>query len=477
MLAQREISPVELTRAHLARIEAVDPLLNSFITVTEEVALRQAREAEREIARGEYCGPLHGVPVAVKDLFETLGVRTTAGSLHLAEYLPSEDAVAVQKFHGAGAVLLGKLNMHEWAMSVTNINPFYGDCRNPWDLDRIPGGSSGGSGAALAAELCLGALGSDTAGSIRIPASLCGVVGLKPTYGRISTRGVLPLSWSLDHVGPMARQVRDVALLLQALAGYDARDHYSVDVPVDDYLVGLEAGVQEWRVALMCDGFSPTDKQVDTEVIQAVQEAARVFEQLGADVTEAVPSGIETLWRTYSRMLLSEALAYHQKRVEKEPEKFSDDTLASLKRAERYTAVDYAGARRAQVQLRRQLEDYFGDFDILLTPATPAPARLRSGQENHKGTRPSLVSYTAPFNVSGLPALSLPCGFTADNLPIGLQIVGPAWKEAQVLRAGYAYEQATTWHRRRPPPPVNRDTVASTAGRTRIGRKKGLDLP
>ncbi len=250
-LAQHALSPVELTRAHLARIEQVDPHLTSFLTVTAEQALAQARAAETEIARGNYRGPLHGVPLALKDVIETAGTRTTAGSQQLREYVPTEDATVVRRLKQAGAILLGKLAMHEWAMDVTNINPFYGTCRNPWDTERIPGGSSGGSGAALAAELCLGALGSDTAGSIRIPAALCGVVGLKPTFGRVSTRGVLPLSWSLDHVGPMARRVRDVALLLQVLAGYDPADPHAANVPVPDFSAELDEGVRGWRVALV----------------------------------------------------------------------------------------------------------------------------------------------------------------------------------------------------------------------------------
>ncbi|HEX9029097.1 MAG TPA: amidase, partial [Anaerolineales bacterium] len=255
LIRKGELSPVDLTQAYLERIASLDPQVNSYITITADQALEQARQAEVEIQRGQDRGPLHGIPLALKDLYETRGVRTTAGSRFFADYVPEADAATVQKLHEAGAVLLGKLNMHEIALGVTNNNPHYGPCRNPWALDRSPGGSSGGSGAALAAGLCLGSLGSDTGGSIRIPASLCGVVGLKPTTGRISGRGLIPLSRNLDHPGPMGRCVRDAALLLETLAGYDPADPYSVNIPVSDYMQTLEGGLKGMRVALASDEF------------------------------------------------------------------------------------------------------------------------------------------------------------------------------------------------------------------------------
>ncbi|MEJ2301642.1 MAG: amidase, partial [Anaerolineales bacterium] len=236
LLEKRAISPVDLTQAHLTRIQQVNPHLNCFITLTPELALQSARQAETAIQKGEYRSPLHGIPIALKDLYETAGVRATAGSKFFADYVPEHDCAAWEKLQAAGAINLGKLNLHEIALGVTNANPHFGDCHNPWALERSPGGSSGGSGAALAAELCLGSLGSDTGGSIRIPASLCGVVGLKPTYGRVSLRGVIPLSWNLDHAGPMARRVRDVAILLQIIAGYDSADPYSANLPVPDFV-------------------------------------------------------------------------------------------------------------------------------------------------------------------------------------------------------------------------------------------------
>jgi aspartyl-tRNA(Asn)/glutamyl-tRNA(Gln) amidotransferase subunit A len=278
-ISSGEISPVDLAQAYLNRIELIDPGLNCFLTVTTETALSAARQAEQEIQRGAYRGLLHGIPIALKDLYETRGIRTTAGSKFFTDYLPEADAFAVEKLQQAGTVLLGKLNMHEIALGVTNENPHYGVCRNPWDTRRISGGSSGGSAAALVARLCLGSLGSDTGGSIRIPSSLCGVVGLKPTYGRVSLRGVIPLSWNLDHPGPMARWVREAAILLQAIAGYDPQDPASVDVPVPDYLVSLEQGIKGWRVAFASDPFF---EEANPEILACVQVARRVFEDLGA---------------------------------------------------------------------------------------------------------------------------------------------------------------------------------------------------
>ena len=277
LLRREEISPVELTAAYLERIQTLDKKLNSFITVTAETAMSHASLAEQELQRGSSfegtpLGLLHGIPIALKDLYETQGVRTTAGSRFFADYIPETDAMTVQKLSTAGAILLGKTNMHEIALGLTTVNPHYGACKNPWALERVPGGSSGGSGAALAAGLCLGSLGSDTGGSIRVPAALCGIVGMKPTYGRVSLRGVIPLSWNLDHAGPMARCVQDVAMLLQVIAGYDPDDPYSVDVPVVDYLANIKDGVKDWRVSLMEDEYLD---RTDAEILAAVQEAAQ----------------------------------------------------------------------------------------------------------------------------------------------------------------------------------------------------------
>jgi len=460
LVKQRQISPVELTQAYLARIESLEPRLNCFITLTPEIALHSAHEAESCIQKGEYRGALHGIPVALKDIYETKEVRTTAGSKFYADYIPESDGAVVSRIKAGGAILLGKLNMHEIALGVTNNNPHYGACHNPWNLEKVPGGSSGGSGAALAAGLCLGSLGSDTGGSIRIPASLCGVVGLKPTYGRVSLRGVIPLSWNLDHAGPLARRVRDVAILLQAIAGYDPQDPYSANIPTDDYGVGnpskansthLETGsfrtnLAGWRVALACDEFF---SEADHEVQSAVQAAGVVFEQLGAKVNRVeIPNG-RTAAQANGRMVTSDAAAYHKERMEDHPEYFGADVLERLRQGASYSAADYSLCRRTQTLVRFQFEQFFMNYDILLTPTTPITAPPIQGPDAVEQAR-LLTGFTAPFNLTGLPALSLPCGFSQEGLPIGLQIISRPWGEAQIFGAAYAFEQATQWHQRVP---------------------------
>ncbi|MCI0519410.1 MAG: amidase [Chloroflexi bacterium] len=446
-IEDEEVSPVELTRAHLERICQVDGQVNSYITVLEKDAMRQAEAAEKEIKAGVRRGALHGIPLALKDLFETGGVRTTHGSRVLGGYRPEADGYVVSRLKNAGAVILGKTNMHEIALGVTNVNPHFGPCRNPWDLNRMTGGSSGGSAAALSAGMCLGALGSDSGGSIRIPASLCGVVGLKPTFGRVSLRGVLPLSWNLDHVGPMARRVADVAILLQAIAGYDVQDPASINAPAEEFITEMEDGVQGWRIALAGDEHFT---EADEEVWSAVQAAAEVFASLGAAVEAAdFPEGYLAA-QTNIRMLLSDAAAYHHERLANQPEDFGEDIRTRLQNGAAIAAPDYSLARREQSRLRRLYERFFEEYDVLLTPTTPVTAPLIEGPDALEEAR-RLTRFTAPFNVTGLPALSLPCGFTRDGLPIGLQIVCRPWAEGLALRAAFAYEQAADWRKRIPP--------------------------
>jgi aspartyl-tRNA(Asn)/glutamyl-tRNA(Gln) amidotransferase subunit A len=446
LVARREISPVELTQAHLDRTELLEERLNCVITLTPEAALESARQAEREIQRGEYRGRLHGIPLALKDLYETAGVRTTAGSRFFADYIPQADGACVERMAAAGAVILGKYNMHEIALGVTNANPHFGACHNPWQLDRVSGGSSGGCGAALAAEMCLGALGSDTGGSIRIPASLCGIVGLKPTSGRTSLRGVVPLSWNLDHPGPMARRVSDTAILLRGIAGFDLEDPYSVDVPVSDYLQELGGGVRGWRIALASDEFFTWG---EGEVLAAVRKAAETLANLGAQVEETGFRGGREAARANGLMVTSDAAAFHQERLESRPEDFGADVLQRLRSGAAFTSSEYIQARRTQTVLRRQFEQFYDAFDLLLTPTTPVSAPPIEGPDAVEQAR-TLTRFTSPFNLTGLPAISLPCGFTESGLPIGLQIVGPPWSEAAVLRAAHAFEQATEWHLRKP---------------------------
>jgi len=446
LIRTRTITPLELTQACLERIQQVDPVLNSFITLSADTALEEAGRAGEQIQQGNYLGPLHGTPLALKDLYETRDVRTTAGSKIFSQHVPDQDAYTVERLKAGGAVILGKLNMHEIALGVTNVNPHYGPCRNPWNNERISGGSSGGSAVALAGRLCFGALGSDTGGSIRIPASLCGIVGLKPSYGRVSLRGVIPLSWNMDHAGPMARTVRDAALLLQAIAGYDSRDPASIDTPVDDYLAELESGIQGLRIALAWDDFF---RKTDPEVQEAVNAAARVCEGLGARVDQVPFPDAYRAARANSLMVPCDAAAFHHEQLEENPQMYGADVLQRLRTGAAYTSTEYVLARRAQTELRRKFETFFGVYDLLLTPTTAVSAPPIDGPDAVEQAR-LLTRYTAPFNLTGLPAISIPCGFTASGLPIGLQMISRPWAEATLLQAAYAYEQATNWYQKEP---------------------------
>ncbi len=442
----RELSPVELTEACLSRIEAVEPRVNAFITVTSDEALAAARTAQDEIAAGKYRGPLHGVPVALKDLFAVAGVRTTAGSKILAGNVSREDSDAAARLKAAGAVILGKLNLHEFAFGATGVNPHYGSARNPWDTECITGGSSSGSGAAVAASECLAALGTDTGGSIRIPASLCGVVGLKPTFGRVSRRGVIPLSWSLDHVGPLTRTVEDAAIVLQAIAGRDPLDASSAGEPVPDYRAALRDGVGGLRLGVPRE-FS--FEGLDPEVEAAVRKAIALLGEMGARVAEVPLPHIAEAPAAVTAIMLPEALAYHQKWVAERPDDYGDDVRYRLEMGALYSAVTHVQAQRfREMIVQAWRRDVFSKVDILATPTTlvPAPPILEGGLD----ATFSLIRLTNPLNLMGVPAISVPCGFTPPGLPIGLQLIGRWFDEATVLRAAHAYEQATDWHKRRP---------------------------
>ena len=446
LLRRKAVSPVELTRACLARIERLNPVVNAFITVTAEQALRQARDAEAEIHKGNWRGPLHGVPIALKDLIDTAGVRTTAGSELFKDRVPQEDAEVVRRLNAAGAVILGKLNMHEFAYGATSVPTFYGAVHNPWKTDRIAGGSSGGSAAAVAAGLCFGALGSDTGGSIRQPSAYCGITGLKPTYGRVSTRGAIPLSWSLDHVGPMCRSVEDAALLLQVIAGYDPLEASSVDAPVPDYSKALKTKVAGMRLGIPRAIFY---EQLDPEIEAAVKQAMDVLHKLTAGARDVVLPAYQPL-----PVLDAEAHAYHAGYIAKTPELYQPATRTRIEGGARITAEAYIQGRRELDRLRSAVAGVFANVDLLVTPTTPVPpatiADAKVSEIPGPGrTTPSLRN-TAPFDVYGLPTISVPCGFTSAGLPIGLQISGPRLGEPAVLALAQAYQQATAWHTRRP---------------------------
>ncbi|MGH7406984.1 MAG: amidase [Candidatus Methylomirabilales bacterium] len=455
LLKRRTVSPVEVTRAVLDQIAAVNHRLNAFLTVTADEALAAARRAERAIRAGRYRGPLHGVPVSVKDLVQTAGIRTTCGSQILAHWIPDADATLIRRFREAGAILIGKTHLHEFAYGPTNLNPHYGPARNPWDPDRMTGGSSGGSGVAVATGCSYASIGTDSGGSVRIPAAFCGVVGLKPTYGRISRAGIFPLSWSQDHAGPLTRTVADAAITLQALAGFDPADPGSSRQPVPNFSRGLTAGVKGLRLGVPREFFWD---EVDPEVAEAVKKATAVLAGLGASVREVSwPMAAEA--KALSFLIMgAEAFSVHERWLKERPEDYGPDVRQRLAQGATILAADYLRAQRLRRRFIEGLDAVFAKCDVLLTPTTPVAApglkeaslQWLSGSETLTAALPRL---TRAFNLTGTPALSVPCGFTTGGLPIGLQIAGRAFDEATVLRVGSAYEQASGFGGRRPPEP------------------------
>jgi aspartyl-tRNA(Asn)/glutamyl-tRNA(Gln) amidotransferase subunit A len=441
-LLARRLSPVEVVRALLERIEADET--NSFITVTAERALEEASLAEREILAGRHRGPLHGVPVALKDIIYTRGVRTTIGSARYAGHVPDHSATVARKLEEAGSVLIGKTNTHELAYGPTGDRSYFGPTLNPHDARRITGGSSGGSGAAVAAMLCYGALGSDTGGSIRIPAALCGIVGMKPTFGRVSKSGVFPLCWSLDHVGPITRTVEDNALMLNVLAGHDQEDLYSVDWPAEDFTRDLRRGLHGASIGLPRSFYFD---HVDEEVRARVLDAVEVFRSLGARVREVeIPNLIDTL-QAQRLILGAEAYAVHEESLENESETFDVEVGERLMEGARPRAYRYAKARRRGVLATDEFDHALHGVDALLTPTLPITAtdigqREVSIGDYEESVRSALTRFTGPTNLTGHPSLSIPCGTTATGLPVGLQLIGRHFDEATLYRFGHAYEEA-----------------------------------
>jgi aspartyl-tRNA(Asn)/glutamyl-tRNA(Gln) amidotransferase subunit A len=441
-LQARRLSPVEVVRALLERIEVDES--NSFITVTAERALDEAARAEGEIQAGRYRGPLHGVPVGLKDLIYTRGVRTTMGSAFFADYVPDHSATVARKLEEAGSVLIGKTNTHEFAYGPTGDRSYFGPTRNPHGTRRITGGSSGGSGAAVAAGLCYGALGSDTGGSIRIPAALCGTVGMKPTFGRVSKRGVFPLCWSLDHVGPLTSTVRDNAMMLNVLAGHDPEDLHSVDRPAEDFTRDLESGLGGAVIGLPSNFYF---EHVDEEVEARIREAAEVFVSLGAEVREVeIPNLSDTL-KAQRLILAAEAYAVHEERLENEPGKFGEEVRERLMEGERARAYRYANARERGLLATDEFDRALDGVDVLLTPTLPIVAteigqREVSIGDYEEAVRSALTRLTGPTDLTGHPSLSVPCGTTASGLPVGLQLIGRCFDEATLYRFGHAYEKA-----------------------------------
>jgi aspartyl-tRNA(Asn)/glutamyl-tRNA(Gln) amidotransferase subunit A len=453
LVQSKEISPVEIIEAHLTRIDATEPMLNSFITLLADQARKSARQAEKDIQAGRYKGPLHGIPVALKDLYNTGGVRTTSGSRIFDTFIPTEDCTVAAKFHQAGAILLGKLNMHQFAYGPTGENPDYGHMHNPWNPDMVTGGSSGGSGSAAAAGQCTITTGSDTGGSIRIPAALCGIVGLKPTYGLVSRYGLSSLSWSLDHPGPMTRTVEDTAITMNVIAGHDPKDVASAKVDIPDYTSALTGDVKGLRIGIVKEYF---EAPLDPQVRKAVMDAISLLESMGAEIKEVSYPMFNQSQAISSTVLMAEATAYHRDLLEKDGHQLYEPVRQRLEAGLFISAAEYLRAQQARSIFDQQGRRLLDEVDLLAGPTEPVTApeimasKVMAG-EQEVGVVGALTQYTRPYNINGFPAISVPCGFSDDGMPIGLQLAGRPFDELTVLRAAHAYEQANDWHTRRPP--------------------------
>ena len=453
LISAGKVSPVEVTEAHLRRIERIDGKLNTFLTVTAEVAREEARQAEREIAAGNYRGHLHGVPYSLKDLYATAGIRTTGGTKIMADWVPDYDSAVARRLKSAGAVLLGKTNMHEFAMGATSINPHYGAAANAWNLDYVAGGSSGGAASGIAAGLGLFGMGSETGNSIRRPAAFCGVTGLKPTYGRVSRYGMLPAAWSLDHAGPLTRSAEDAAIVLQALAGSDRRDPATVHASVPDYSAGLGEPVSGIKAGVP-RGFL---NDLTAEAHACFEEVLAALGRAGVSVVDlALPSGVYAA-SVSSTIMLSEAASYHADWVRGRPSDYGTDVLKRLWVGLAITAQEYADAQRFRRLIADEMlaEMRSKGVDLVIAPTIPATATPIAGGAEALGDQPYSVgngffNLHRIFSLVGWPVISIPCGFGANGLPLAVQIAGRPHDEPQILRLAYAYQQLTDWHLRRP---------------------------
>ena len=454
LIKRRELSPVEVVEATLARVAEVDPILRAYISVFDDQARQVARAAEMLIMAGHDLGPLHGVPIALKDNVATQGQRTTAGSKILADWVPAHDATVASRLRRAGAVFIGKLNMHEFAWGGTSDNPHYGAVRNPWNTDRFPAGSSGGSGAAVAARACYGAIGTDTGGSIRLPAAINGVVGIRPTYGRVSNHGIIPLAWSMDTAGPMARTVEDCALMFGVLAGHDAADPASARVPAHDYLARLSDGVKGLRIGVVPGYFF---HHLQPAVHAAVMAALKLLEAAGAEVVEVDIKNIHGNISAQLTIESAEPSAYHQRWLRERPDDYGADVRTLLEVGEMLLATHYLQAQRYRTLLRNEFLEAFDKVDIFLCPtlpfaATPVGAMtvvIENGIEEDMLS--AIMQYTGVPSLTGLPALAVPCGFDSDGLPVGMQLIGKPFDEATLFRVGAAYQALTDFHHKAPP--------------------------
>ncbi|HHY65670.1 MAG TPA: amidase [Alicyclobacillus sp.] len=442
-IKRKELSPVEVTQQLLQRIDAINAKLNAYITVFYEDALQAAVQTEKEMAVGHWKGPLHGIPIALKDVIYTKNARTTMGSEIYKDFVPDYDAGVVEKLKQAGAIIIGKLNTHQFAYGSTGDRSYFGAVKNPYDLTKITGGSSSGSGAAVAAALCYGALGTDTGGSIRIPATCCGIVGMKPTFGRVSKYGVYPLSWTMDHVGPMTRTVLDNAVLLNVLSGYDERDPYSERTKDEDFTRLIGQSIQGTVIGVPSSYYYDNlDPEVDTKVRNAVE----IFKSLGARVRVIDVTNLETIFMAQRLTLSSEAFAVHKDTLEKFPEQYDREVKERLLRAERIKAHEYVLAQQQRHKAKHAFLRALSDVDVIVTPTLPIlPPNIEQREikmkDNTEPVLSTLVRLTSPTNFNGFPSLSIPCGFSESGLPIGLQLIGRPWDEANLYRFAYAFER------------------------------------
>lgn len=448
----KALSPVEVTKTILGRIDRMNPHLNAFLRVTHDEALRDAKQAEEEIGQGKWRGPLHGIPVSVKDLFFTAGIETTGGSPIYRGFKPALDSTVVACLKAAGAIILGKNNLHELAYGVTNENPHYGACLNPWDTKRIPGGSSGGSAAAVAAGLSFASYGTDTGGSIRIPASYCGVSGLKPTYGRISRHGVLPLSTNLDHVGPFARSVEDIALAAEAIAGPDQKDPSCLSTPCPHWHDRLSGLIRGWRIGLVRGSFIG---RLHSEVADGVERTMRDLQILGVEIEEIEIPDAEEVGEVSHLLQMADGAALYHRLIKEQPASFNEDVRILIEQGHLVSAVDYINAQRLRRHFQEQLHSLFDRFKAFVLPATPVPApnlgqRSIEWEDGQEDAGLAATRLSRPFNFAGVPVLTLPCGLTSTGLPFAMQIVSRSGDELSGLRLGHAYQKQTQWHTLRP---------------------------
>lgn len=453
LVERREVSPVELTEACLQRIAAVDERICAYVTVYEEEARKVARAAEAMITAGHRLGPLHGVPIALKDNVGLKGMRTTAGSKVLADWIPDEDATVAARLKSAGAIIVGKTNMHEFAWGGTSANPHYGFVRNPWNTDRFPAGSSGGSGAAVAARTCFGAIGTDTGGSIRLPSAVNGVVGIRPTIGRVSNHGIIPLAWSMDTAGPMTRTVEDCALMFGTIAGHDPRDAATATVPTTDYSGDLALGVRGLRIGVIPGYFF---HHLQPPVHDAVRGALDVLESLGASTLDVEVSDIHGNISAQLTVEACEPSTYHQRWLRQRPQDYGEDVRTLLEIGELHLATHYIQAQRYRNLLRSQFLDAFKSVDVFLCPTLPFTATkvgemsviIEDGVEEDMLS--AIMQFTGVPSLTGLPSLAVPCGFDGDGLPVGMQLIGRPFDEARLFRIGAAFQAATDFHTKSP---------------------------